>query len=378
MVQPAIVLEPVALGGKEVLLRKGRLSGRVLDNVANQARQGSGFNPLCHMDYPGKPIYFTGATGLNFEHVFNGVAADKKDSMFTPRKDAVELIGHSESSATLRWPGESSSWGMECSLTYTLAEPDCIDIQFSAVPTQDRFGQGYIAFMWASYMACARDRRIYFYGVDGGREGWVAFGEDTPDGFETGTVACDGVAPLPYEEGSQTLNIVEHPCKKFLKPLYYGLIDGDHDLNTTDDTLAYLMMFDQAGPMRFAMWNFITDASGAPDTHRPAWDWQFVVHEPVLGRKYEYRARVVIRPFASPEAVLALYDEWVAASAPPRIPAVEGTDVGVARSELVCFSGGGFLFGHLVLSPFVRLYEMGGSPVNTTSVSQPSRLEHAF
>jgi hypothetical protein len=164
--------------------------------------------------------------------------------------------------------------------------------------------------MWAGYMACARDRRIYFYGVDGDREGWTQFGEDANGGIETGTVAYRGVAPLPYEKDSQTLNIVEHPTKQFLKPFYYGLMDGDHGLGTTNDTLAYIMMFDQDTPIRFAMWNFVKDAAGQPDPHRPAWDWQFVIHTPVVGKQYRYRARLVIRPFTTRDDVLHIYEKW--------------------------------------------------------------------
>jgi hypothetical protein len=240
------------------------------------------------------------------------VAADKSISMFTPRRDPVELKQTSPGSASLHWPGEPSSWGVDCQMEFTLSEPGAIDIVFTATPTRDRFGAGYEAFMWASYLACAIDRKIHFYGVDGEREGWVEFGADLGNRFETGTVAFWGVAPLPFETGSQTLNIVEHPTKHFLKPFYYGLMDGDHDLGTTNDTLAYVMMFDQETPIRFAMWNFVTDAEGQADPHRPAWDWQFVIRDPVPFRKYRYRARLIVCPFSSREDVLSRYETWAA------------------------------------------------------------------
>ncbi len=176
-------------------------------------------------------------------------------------------------SYNLQTPAGRSTWDTDCEQTYTLAGRDAIDLEFSVTPTRDHFGQGYAAFMRASYMACTRDRRIYFYGVYGAREGWLAFGAEVTGGFETGTVSYRGVAPLPYETNSQTLNLLEHPTKHFLKPFYCGLLDGDHDLQTTND-LAYIMMFDQTTPIRFALWNFIKDASGQPDPHRPAWDWQ--------------------------------------------------------------------------------------------------------
>ncbi|HAV61754.1 MAG TPA: hypothetical protein DCY13_05245, partial [Verrucomicrobiales bacterium] len=283
--QISFPLAAVAPGGKEAFVSSESLMGRVLDNVANAGRQGSGFNPLVYRAHPEKAIYSTAATGLNFEHIFNGVAADRAISMFTPRKDTVELVQASSNSVTLHWPAEHSSWDMDCQMTYTLTG-DAIDIEFAVTPTRDRFGKGYAAFMWASYMACTRDRKIHFYGEDDGREGWVAFGEDHEGGFETGTVSFRGVEPLPYEAESQTLNIVEHPTKRFSKPFYYGLMDGDHDLSTTNDTLAYIMMFDQEAPIRFAMWNFVKDATtGKADPHRPAWDWQFVIHNPVPGTR---------------------------------------------------------------------------------------------
>jgi hypothetical protein len=310
-------LAPVAVGGQQALVESQWLIGRVLDNVANQGRQGSGFNPLCYAEYPGKSIYATNATGLNFEHIFNGVAADKAISMFTPRKDPVELVPRGKNSVVLHWPSEHSAWGMDCRLIYTLADRDAIDLDFSVTPTQARFGQGYAALMWAGYLACARDRKICFYGMDGTREGWVAFGEDVGGGFETGTVSCQGVKPLPYEKDSQSLNIVEHPSKHFLKPFYYGLIDGDQELGTTNDTLAYIMMFDQDTPIRFAMWNFVKDATGKADPHRPAWDWQFVIHQPVLGQRYGYRARLVIRPFTNRDEILHLYEKWTQSLAAP-------------------------------------------------------------
>lgn len=151
-----------------------------------------------------------------------------------------------------------------------------------------------------------RERRIHFLGPDG----WTTFGDDAADGFETGTVAFEGVPDLPYEKDTQALNIVEHPTKKFVSPFYYGLIDGDNDLSTQDDTLAYIMMFDQTTPIRFAMWNFIKEEIGKPDPHSPAWDWQYVIHAPEKGKEYGYRARVVIKQFEGEEDVVETYEAW--------------------------------------------------------------------
>lgn len=94
------------------------------------------------------------------------------------------------------------------------------------------------------------DRRIHFWGKEGARTGWVTFGEGKGKIFEVGTVSHLNTKDLPYEKGVQTLNLIENPGKKFITPFYYGIVDGDHDLNTTDDRLLYLVLFDQTEPIR--------------------------------------------------------------------------------------------------------------------------------
>ncbi|NIP93616.1 MAG: hypothetical protein GWO24_09225, partial [Akkermansiaceae bacterium] len=123
-------------------------------------------------------------------------------------------------------------------------------------------------------------------------------------------VSRAGVPDLSHEKGAQTLNLIEHPGKKFITPFFYGLLDGDHDLKTTNDKLLYLVLFDQTDPIRFAMWNFITDRAGNPDTHSPAWDWQFVIRDPRVGVSYGYRARVVVKAFKGRNQVWEEYRRW--------------------------------------------------------------------
>ncbi len=285
-------------------LRGGSFRGRFLDNEANADRQGSGFTPLCHLGRPDHNLFRDDGVGLNFEHVMNGAAADAARSMFTPRRDRCLLISHAPGEASVRHPAADSSWGIESQMRYRLGL-DRVDMEFTARLTDEGCAPlGYVAFMWASYMNHTRGRAIHFYGTCEGEEGWFRFGEDLADGgFETGTVAHASVDPLPYEEGAETLNIVEDPRKRFLLPFYYGL---------TESGMVYAMMFDQEAPVRFALWNFIRDERGRPDPHSPAWDWQYVIRDPEIGRTYRYRARLLYRPFAGRESVRRAYEEWTA------------------------------------------------------------------
>ena len=89
-----------------------------------------------------------------------------------------------------------------------------------------------------------------------------------------------------------------------------GEVCPNNDLTTEDDTLVYIMMFNQTAPIRFAMWNFNRNAEGKPDTHSPAWDWQYVIRDPEVGRTYGYRARVVIKPWVDHYDVVQEYRSW--------------------------------------------------------------------
>jgi len=273
---------------------------------------GAAFQPLEHVDFAGQSIYRDG--GLNFEHVLNGRAADNRAgnriNWFTPRTDAHQIVSESGASATVLHEADKSSWGIESRMTYTASGSDGIDVEFRVRLTEDRFPLGYVGFMWASYMNRARERRIHFHGELEGQEGWVSFGDDAADGFETGTVAAVGVPALQYEPGAATLNVVEDKRKRFVHPFYYGLVDGDGDLATVDDTMAYVMMFDQCEPIRFAMWNFVEDDTGEPDPHSPAWDWQYVIRNPALGQWYGYRARMEYIRFIGREDIMNRYEEW--------------------------------------------------------------------
>ncbi|MBN2308339.1 MAG: cellulase family glycosylhydrolase [Candidatus Hydrogenedentes bacterium] len=299
-----------ATGLHRTRLAAGGFSAVLLDNEANSDRSGNGLNPLDHSSYPGESLFRHDMVGLNFEHVFTGAAADKGRAMFTPRRDACTLIRHGDASASLHWPGAGSAWGLDCEMAYAFAAEDAIDLVFRAVPGEETAGKHYLVMMWASYMNHTRERMIHFYGVDGDTEGWQSFGEPAPHGFETGAVRCRGAAPLPFEPGAEALNLTAHPTKAFTLPFFYGLVDGDGDIETGDDTMAYVMMFDCEEPIRFALWNYTQNAAGEPDPHSPAWDWQFVIQQPEPGKTYRYRARILYRPFTTAETLKQAYLDW--------------------------------------------------------------------
>ncbi len=286
--------------------------GQLHDNLSNEKRQGSGFTPLILNSHPGKNLFRDDAVGLNFEHIFNGAKAQHDISMFTPRRDPCEVRERGGHHYELYWPSVGSQWDLEARMRYDLSTAGQIDLDFQCTPKDvKRYSQGFAAMMWASYMNRTLNRNIRFWGQNGEHVGWVDFGTDPEGKLEVGTVAHIDAPPLPFEDGAQTLNLIPHPKKKFILPFYYGFLDGDHDLTTTNDKLLYLVLFDQTQPIRFAMWNFIRNKQGEPDTHSPAWDWQYVIRNPQVDKRYAYRMRIVVKPFSGEEQIWGEYQRWI-------------------------------------------------------------------
>ena len=140
--------------------------------------------------------------------------------------------------------------------------------------------------------------------------GWVSFGETDGENVEVGTVSHIDSVELSHEPGEQTLGLVTDSNERFVAPFYYGVLDGDHNFDTKDDQLLFLVLFDQTASIRFAMWNFFKSKRGKADTHSPAWDWQYVIADPEIGKDYGYRARIIVKPFLGVRQVVDEYHSW--------------------------------------------------------------------
>ena len=279
-------------------LSSGRLCGWFSADRTRPNR-GAGITHLVSADYPGVPVFMQ--PNLNFEHIMNGVAADNARAQNTPRTDAVEIRCLSAHAVEAHWPAATSTWKTDCTVRYAFTGEDAIDIAFEVTPRADEAPMGYLVFMFASYIASARERAIHFPGTRDGVPGWVSFAGTRE---ESGTVAGAGQPELSWESEALWVNLSTRPDVAFSEPVYYGLMDGDRNPETTDDTMALIMMFDDARSTRFAVWNW------GDNPQYSAWDWQFVIRNPEVGRTYTQRARMVYRRFAGEQDVLDRYHAW--------------------------------------------------------------------
>ena len=151
--------------------------GVLHDNLSNKKRQGSGFAPPILKSYPGANLYRDNAVGINFEHICNGAKEQYDISMFTPRQEPCHLKQARENRHELHWPSKGSKWGMKARMVYDLSKEDQVDLVFECTPTVALYSQRFAIMMWASYIHCTHDRKIHFWGTEGDRTGWAAFGE---------------------------------------------------------------------------------------------------------------------------------------------------------------------------------------------------------
>lgn len=264
----------------------------------------SGFRWLRSKRFPQRDLLTE--VGFNFEHIYNGTLADEWRNRFSPRIDTCELQVHSETSASLQWQASDSSWPINCSVTYTLAGQGAIDIDVAtSFERTDCFPLGYAGLMWASYVDCKTKRSIWFFGEEDQYDiGWMELGRDW-DHAEMTVAPYAGTETLPYEKGIVRVNAEENPHYKFFLPLYFAYFDGDGSQETTDDRMAYAVMFNKAEPIRLQNCTFHVERT------KTALDWQYVVRTPEVGKEYGYRARILYRPATSREDIVAEYVKWL-------------------------------------------------------------------
>ena len=111
-----------------------------------------------------------------------------------------------------------------------------------------------------------------------------------------------GAAPLEYDaEHNFKLNVWSYDYPRFSKPFYYGRARGGMVL-----ILMFNKMVSEAEEIRFSLFKFKVRAQ----SRRPAWDFQYVIHQVEEGKQYGYKGRLVWKKFVSPDDCMKEYEKW--------------------------------------------------------------------
>jgi hypothetical protein len=290
-------------GALAVSFRDNSESPRVLSGIASlvNVRDAKDFNAF-------DPAGGGASAGLNFEHVISG----HKDpsNAFTPRRGPYELRRLADGkSVRLVRRREDDPWAVSSALTFTLAEPHAIDVDFRCTPhDRARFGaRGHASFFFANYMNDVADPALHFRGVEaeGRPETWVS--ADAPPGpadwNQGGTYRALEASPLEIDADHDfRLNSWSYDWPRFTEPFYFGKADRG---------MVLILMFDRArtpeDEIRFSLFKF-----KLPKQPRPAWDFQYVIRQVREGREYGFRARLVWKRFVSADDCRKEYQAWAA------------------------------------------------------------------
>jgi hypothetical protein len=245
--------------------------------------------------------------GLNLEHFMDDVFMSEDDEwIFEPRKIPMQLEELSSSSVRLVH-APSPATGVETQTVFDVSEPDRINLSFRAVLHRPPRAGRRFGFFWASYIHAPDFPSLFFRNSDGI---WNCLAPDH-HGHPGGNTVCHrsvekadwGDATRTYREKSLAHSF---SCRRFEESLMFG--------RPADGRMLYLQMFDQAEATRLSM----SPLGGGTDKSRrvysPAWDFQYILENPVPGREYLFRSRVIYKPYTGREEIDDLYSEWLRAT----------------------------------------------------------------
>jgi len=253
------------------------------------------------------------SAGLNFEHIILGYSSPL--NRFVPRHHRYSLypIENGRSAILIR-RREDCPWNISSSLRYELKDPDAIDFEFRCTPhDMSHFydDRGHAIFFFANYMNDCISPEIHFLGVDaaGAEEKWITV--DAPSGHANwdhgGTYRSVDAQELHYDANHDfALNTWSYDYPRFTRPFYYGR--AAHDM-------VMILMFDRTysdlDEIRFSLFKF-----KLPARPRPAWDFQYVIHQAQANREYGFRGRLVWKKWVSEEDCLREYERWASTASP--------------------------------------------------------------
>jgi hypothetical protein len=288
-------------GNLSVLLRDNSQSPSVLSGL------NSLFNRVDAPEFDAFDPDGRGASaGLNFEHIICGHS--NSFNAFSPRRGVYELIPQADGhSATLVRKTEEDPWRVSSSLNYSVAGPDAIDFRFECQAHDKKlFGErGYAVLFFADYMNDVADIPIHFRGIsrEGAAEEWISADAPRghPDWNQGGTYRYAKAPALSYDTNHNfKLNLWCYDYPRFTQPFYYG---------RAGHGMAFILMFDKAysaeDEIRFSLFKF-----KVPKHPRPAWDFQYVIHNVHEGRPYGFRGRLIWKKFVSADDCFEEYRRW--------------------------------------------------------------------
>ena len=255
-------------------LGSGRLRGWFAADRLGQAN-GAGLVRLVSADHPFHTVF--ARPSLALRQVCDALSDGTWRARDMAQAGPVTLRVDPPAVAEARWTSRTPQGAVDLGVRYVFSGQNAVDVFFEATPVAGVECHAPVRFTFSSSIDGACSPEIHFPVMRDGAECWMECGD--------GMVGRGAAAA-------------------FSAPVFYGLVEGDENGTAGGDAMALILMFDQPENTRFA----VAAAAGEPPL--PEWSWQYVLPAPEPGRTEKRRARLVCKPFAGEEDVLAEYHAW--------------------------------------------------------------------
>lgn len=244
-------------------------------------------------------LFVPAYSGMNLEHIFDGRVLPE-EVLYEPREAEMMLEVRSKQEAVLYQP-PTPFFGLESWTTFRVQDPDRIEWEFSCVPTRPTFQRGYIGLFWASYIQAPENKSLYFWGRFPRSQAshWIQWCTQAHALASTVTYLHESFQPT-FDPHHPRMLFTQLSPLKFEHPFFYGRFHSH----------VWAIFFDRADGIRFSH-----SPSGGGPTHDgtdtyPAWDFQWIIPNYQVGRRYTLRARIIYREWKGREDLWAEWEQW--------------------------------------------------------------------
>jgi hypothetical protein len=169
--------------------------------------------------------------------------------------------------------------------------PDgCLELTFVCIPHVPAFENGYMGLFWASYIDRPQRMGITFRGVrEGGSPSdakWL-YATTPAHGVNAMHPGWDDTRRFAHVPDFALTLVFNASGYVYTEPWFFGVTQR----------LAYAQMFNAGDQIRFSQ-----SPSGGGEGC-PAWDFQYLVPDVEIGRRYGFKMRAALLPYQSPDQV---------------------------------------------------------------------------
>ena len=276
-----------------VVLRRGDVEAVVVDNraVDDEILPGhrAGYSGLAALKHVGRRenLFVPTYAGLNFEHIHDGTT-QPREILFEPRNATMELRLIDDHTAELYQP-PTPRWGLESCLRYEILHDGAIEMTLECIPRRESFRNGYIGLFWASYIDHPESGGIHFLGHPEEGDGaprWIE-SISPKHGVRATHLAPDDTSDFPHDPNFPLTLVFNASRLRYDEPWYYGVSHG----------MAYAQIFRPSDKVR------LSQSPSGGGNGNPAWDFQILLPDYAVGRRYTFVMRALYVPYVSVDQV---------------------------------------------------------------------------